>query len=224
MRGRDLAMIFQEPMSALNPVMSVGEQIDEAIALSAPRGEVRARRERALAEVGIDPARAGDYPHQFSGGMRQRVLIAMALARSPTLLIADEPTTALDASLREQVLGLIGDLRARRGLAVLLISHDLPLVSRHADDLVVMYAGRVMESGPARAVLASPAHPYTRALLRCLPSLGTRGAALPTVQQRLADPAEFAPLPGGGTPWWPGRGEPAGPAEVSPGHGVIVVG
>jgi peptide/nickel transport system ATP-binding protein len=174
-RGRDIAMIFQEPMSSLNPVQRIGDQIAEAILLH-QKLDGAARRARVLdllRLVGIpDPARRIDaYPHQFSGGMRQRVMIAMALACNPRLLIADEPTTALDVTIQAQVLALLRDLKREFGTAILLITHDLGVVAESCQRVVVMYAGCVVESGPVRAIFRNPSHPYTRALLQSIPRL-----------------------------------------------------
>lgn len=179
LRGDAVAYVFQEPMTALNPLYPVGEQIAEVLRLKralSPR-EAWARAVAALEQVGIDEAarRAQQYPHQLSGGQRQRAMIAMALAGEPRLLIADEPTTALDASLRLQVLALLGDLQRRLGLAVLLITHDLHLVQRFADRVVVMERGHVVETGPVAQVFAAPTHPYTQRLLASRPR---RDAAL----------------------------------------------
>jgi peptide/nickel transport system ATP-binding protein len=174
-RGRDVAMIFQEPMSSLNPVMTIGDQIGEAIKLHQPLSAAE-RRERVielLRLVGMpDPAsRLGAYPHQFSGGMRQRVMIAMAVACNPKLLIADEPTTALDVTIQAQVLELMKSVRRRLGTAVLLISHDLGIIAETCERVIVMYAGRVLEEGDVRSIFRSPAHPYTRGLLQSIPRL-----------------------------------------------------
>jgi oligopeptide/dipeptide ABC transporter ATP-binding protein len=195
-RGGRVGMVFQEPMTSLNPVYTVGFQITEAIRLHLDVSVREARRlaVEGLARVGFpEPARRVDsYPHELSGGMRQRVLIAIALACSPALLIADEPTTALDATVQAQILDLLGRLRAETDLSLLLIAHDLALDGEVADDLVVLYAGVVVERGPAREVLASPAHPYTRALLRSIPprahrARGEKGRKLPTIEGSLPD-------------------------------------
>jgi peptide/nickel transport system ATP-binding protein len=174
-RGRDIAMIFQEPMSSLNPVMTIGDQIGEAIKLHerSSREERVARTIELLRLVGMPDAerRIGAYPHQFSGGMRQRVMIAMAVACNPKLLIADEPTTALDVTIQAQVLELMKEVRKRLNTAVLLISHDLGVVADIAERVVVMYAGRVVEDADVRAIFRRPGHPYTRGLLQSVPTL-----------------------------------------------------
>ncbi|MBY3075375.1 ABC transporter ATP-binding protein [Rhizobium laguerreae] len=174
-RGRDIAMIFQEPMSSLNPVMTIGDQIGEAIKLheNMSREQRRARVIELLKLVGIPDAegRLGAYPHQFSGGMRQRVMIAMAVACNPKLLIADEPTTALDVTIQAQVLDLVQKIRRTLNTAVLLISHDLGVIAEVCDRVVVMYAGHVVENGDVRSIFANPSHPYTRGLLRSIPRL-----------------------------------------------------
>ncbi len=174
-RGNDIAMIFQEPMTSLNPVFTVGDQIMEAIQLhqGLPLAAARRRAIEMLHLVGI-PAperRVDDYPHQISGGMRQRVMIAMALACGPQLLIADEPTTALDVTIQAQILELLRKLQVELGMSVLLITHDLGVVAETAHRVVVMYAGRIVEEAPVRELFAEPRHPYTVGLLRSLPRL-----------------------------------------------------
>jgi len=173
LRGRDMAMIFQEPMTSLNPVLRVGDQIAEAVAIHLPLDRTAARRRALtmleLVEIPAARQRFAEYPHQLSGGMRQRVMIAMALACDPLLLIEDEPTTALDVTIQAQIVALLDKLRRDIGLAVLFITHNLGVVAEIADRVVVMYNGRVVEQGDVGPLFARPRHPYTRDLLACLP-------------------------------------------------------
>jgi oligopeptide/dipeptide ABC transporter ATP-binding protein len=195
-RGNEISMIFQEPMTSLNPVFTIGDQITEAI-----RTHERVRQKEALDRavetldlVGIPLARrrVRDYPHQMSGGMRQRVMIAMALSCNPKLLIADEPTTALDVTIQAQILELMKDLRDRLEMSIMLITHDLGVVAEMADDVVVMYAGRVVERGPVGDVFRSPQHPYTEALLHSIPMLGmTQAEPLRVIRGTVPSPLEW---------------------------------
>jgi peptide/nickel transport system ATP-binding protein/oligopeptide transport system ATP-binding protein len=197
-RGNEISMIFQEPMTSLNPVYTVSEQIAEAVRYHQKVGarEAQARAVEMLELVGIPEAarRAKDYPHQLSGGMRQRVMIAIALACNPKLLIADEPTTALDVTIQAQILELMGDLRERLGMSILLITHDLGVVAEMCDDVVVMYAGRVVERGPIEEVFTSPQHPYTEALLQSIPLLGmTQAEPLRVIRGTVPSPLDWPP-------------------------------
>jgi oligopeptide/dipeptide ABC transporter ATP-binding protein len=198
-RGREIAMIFQEPMTSLNPVLTIGRQLTEGleIHLGMKPPEARHRAVELLALVGIsDPERRlGQYPHQFSGGMRQRMMIAMALACNPSLVLADEPTTALDVTIQAQILELMRDLARRLGVAMLIITHNLGVVARYADRVNVMYAGRIIERGTARELYAKPRHPYTVGLLRSVPRLDEpRRARLAPIE---GQPPDLTRLPAG---------------------------
>ncbi|MEO8478890.1 MAG: ABC transporter ATP-binding protein [Gemmatimonadota bacterium] len=194
-RGARMAMVFQDPTSSLNPVMRIGDQIREALTAHRPlpRAAARDRAIALLTEVGIaDPARRVDaWPHQLSGGMQQRVMIAIALAAEPELLIADEPTTALDVTVQAQILELLDTLRATRGMAVLLITHDFGIVAGRADRVLVMYAGRIVESAPTRELFRAPQHPYTRGLLRSVPRLDTDTEALTSIPGTVPSPERW---------------------------------
>ncbi|MFK7760193.1 MAG: ABC transporter ATP-binding protein [Phycisphaerales bacterium] len=214
-RGNEIAMIFQEPMTSLNPVYTVGDQIIEAITLHQPVTSREAWKiaVKAMDDVGIpDPeGRMKAYPHQFSGGMRQRVMIAMALACQPRLLLADEPTTALDVTIQAQILELIKELKATRDMAVILITHDLGVVAENADVVCVMYAGRVVEYANVYDLFDNPRHPYTRGLLASIPKIDTSHDRLITIDEIVDNPEEFKKLPGadkGVTPWWPWNDAP----------------
>ena len=210
-RGNQIAMIFQEPMTSLNPVLRIGEQIAEVLRLHKGQSPAEALENAAdlLHQVGIPSPkqRIREYPHQLSGGMRQRVVIAMALACDPRLLIADEPTTALDVTIQAQIMELLRQLKSERKMATLLITHDLGVVAENADRVAIMYNGLILEYAPVRAIFNDPRHPYTSGLLACIPKLGEKRARLTTVNSQGAGgnsplsfldrcPPEFAPRQG----------------------------
>lgn len=192
-RGKEISMIFQEPMTSLNPVFTVGHQIEETIMVheAVSRAEARRRTIGLLRDVGIQAPeqRRSDYPHQFSGGQRQRVMIAMALACNPKLVIADEPTTALDVTIQAQILRLFRELQGLHGMSLLYITHDLGVVAQLARRIYVMYTGLIVEEADARELFRSPRHPYTQGLLASLPSRARRGERLHTISGNVPDPA-----------------------------------
>ena len=192
-RGNELSMIFQDPMTALNPVLTVGEQIAESILLHehVSRSEANKKAAALLEVVGIPGSRAGDYPHQFSGGMKQRVVIALALACNPKLLIADEPTTALDVTIQAQVLELMRKIRDDYQMSMIMITHDLGIVAEICDDVAVMYAGRIVERGTLREVFENTRHPYTEGLFNSLPDITNRKAALKPIPGMMPDPSNL---------------------------------
>ena len=191
-RGNEISIVFQEPLSSLNPVFTCGEQIREAIALHQKLGRKESKNKAVemlrLVRIPDPEKRYSNFPHQMSGGMRQRVMIAMALSCQPKLLIADEPSTALDVSVQAQIIELLAELRSGRDMAVLLITHDLAVVAQMADRVVVMYAGAVVEESPVKELFASPAHPYTKGLIDSLPRLGQNLDRLPMIPGTVPDP------------------------------------
>ena len=229
-RGRDISMIFQEPMTAFSPVHSVGEQIMEAILVheDVPKIEARAQAIELLKLVGIPipEERVDAYPHQLSGGMRQRAMIAMALVLKPKLLIADEPTTALDVTIQAQILRLMKRLQAEMGMSIMFITHDLGVIANMADDVAVMYLGRVVEYGSVRQIFRTPKHPYTQALLRSIPRTGRRARVrLETIEGIVPvplDPPDICPFADRCTQFIPGRCDEKVPdfLGIAPGHSV----
>jgi oligopeptide/dipeptide ABC transporter ATP-binding protein len=196
-RGKDIAMIFQEPMTSLNAVYTIGWQIVETVTLhgAASRQEAHNRAIELLSKVGLSNPEGAmrQYPHELSGGMRQRVMIAMALANNPKLLIADEPTTALDVTIQAQILELMKDLQREFGMAILLITHDLGIVARMANNVAVMYAGQVVENAPTQELFREPKHPYTRGLFASLPTRARRGRDLETLEGVVPQPTNWPP-------------------------------
>ncbi len=229
-RGRDISMIFQEPMTAFSPVHTVGDQIMEAILVheDAAREEARGRAVELLSLVGIPlpEERVDAYPHQLSGGMRQRAMIAMALALKPKLLIADEPTTALDVTIQAQILRLMKTLQAEMGMSIMFITHDLGVIANMADEVAVMYLGRVVEFGSVRQIFRTPKHPYTQALLRSIPRTGRRARVrLDTIEGIVPvplDPPDICPFAERCSQFIPGRCDEKVPdfLETEPGHTV----
>jgi oligopeptide/dipeptide ABC transporter ATP-binding protein len=196
-RGQHIAMVFQNPMTSLNPVWPIGDQVSEGLRVHRGLGRAAARRAAIdmLKRVGIPSAetRVDDYPYQWSGGMMQRAVIAMAMTGQPKLLLADEPTTALDVTIQDQILSLLMELQRETGMAIILVSHDMSIISETCDRVAVMYAGSIVETGTAAAIFSAPKHPYTYALLRSIPHLDTRGAKLATIGGQPPDLSRLEP-------------------------------
>ncbi len=196
-RGNEISIVFQEPLSSLNPVFTCGEQVREAIALHQKLGrkksKTRAVEMLRMVKIPDPEKRYGNYPHQMSGGMRQRVMIAMALSCQPKLLIADEPSTALDVSVQAQIIELLQDLREKMEMSILLITHDLSVVAQMADRVLVMYAGKIVEAASVQQVFSDPRHPYTRGLIGSMPGYGNPGEKLPVIKGTVPDPARLPP-------------------------------